>query len=189
MKELEHYITSYFGVNQPDELNKISSLFKQTTLRKGDFFLKEGKQCDQFCFVRTGILRVFTTPDDKEITQWITTKGYFGTDFSSFYFETPSRWNIQVLLDAELYTISKKDYQKIGEIVPNWNALEKAFIIKCFEVMEDRVFSFLSMSAEERYHYFFENNRELFNQVPLQYIASMLGMAPETFSRIRKKKK
>ena len=35
--------------------------------------------------------------------------------------------------------------------------------------------------------YFFENNRELFNQVPLQYIASMLGMTPETFSRIRKK--
>jgi len=43
------------------------------------------------------------------------------------------------------------------------------------------------MSAEERYHLFFANNKELFNQVPLQYIASMLGMTPETFSRIRKK--
>jgi hypothetical protein len=26
-----------------------------------------------------------------------------------------------------------------------------------------------------------------FNQVPLQFLASMLGMTPETFSRIRKK--
>jgi CRP-like cAMP-binding protein len=43
------------------------------------------------------------------------------------------------------------------------------------------------MTAEERYDYFFENNREIFNQVPSQYIASMLGMTPETFSRIRKK--
>jgi CRP-like cAMP-binding protein len=43
------------------------------------------------------------------------------------------------------------------------------------------------MTAEERYNFFFKNNRELFNQVPLQFIASLLGMTPETFSRIRKK--
>jgi hypothetical protein len=43
------------------------------------------------------------------------------------------------------------------------------------------------MTAEERYNFYYENNKELFNQVPLQYIASMLGMRPETISRIRKK--
>jgi CRP-like cAMP-binding protein len=54
-------------------------------------------------------------------------------------------------------------------------------------MLEDRIFSHLSMSAEDRYQFFFQHNKELFNQVPLQYIASMLGMTPETFSRIRKK--
>jgi len=53
--------------------------------------------------------------------------------------------------------------------------------------MEDRIFTHLSMSAAERYAFFFEQHKELFNQVPLQYIASILGMTPETFSRIRKK--
>jgi hypothetical protein len=43
------------------------------------------------------------------------------------------------------------------------------------------------MSAEERYHQLFHFNKELFNQVPLQYLASMLGMTPETLSRLRKK--
>jgi CRP/FNR family transcriptional regulator, anaerobic regulatory protein len=43
------------------------------------------------------------------------------------------------------------------------------------------------MTAEERYKKLFDSNRELFNQVPLQYLASMLGMTPETFSRIRRK--
>jgi hypothetical protein len=43
------------------------------------------------------------------------------------------------------------------------------------------------MSAEERYRQLFAYNKEIFNQVPLQYLASMLGMTPETFSRIRKK--
>ena len=53
--------------------------------------------------------------------------------------------------------------------------------------MESRVFDLISLSAEERYKRLFDQNRELLNQVPLQYIASMLGMTPETFSRIRKK--
>jgi CRP-like cAMP-binding protein len=64
---------------------------------------------------------------------------------------------------------------------------EKRFLAQYFVMMEDRIFSHLSMTAEERYNLFFENNSELFNQIPLQFIASMLGMTPETFSRIRKK--
>ena len=71
--------------------------------------------------------------------------------------------------------------------MPSWPMLEKQFIAKCFLVLEDRVFSFLSLSSEERYTLLFESRKELFNQVPLNYIASMLGMTPETLSRIRKK--
>jgi len=104
---------------------------------------------------------------------------------SSFFFETPSRWIIQALVDTELYTISKKDYKTIADLVPKWNEIEKLFLVKCFATMENRIYSHLSMSSQERYDYFFENNRELFSQVPLKYIASMLGMTPETMSRIR----
>jgi len=187
MTELEQYIKSYFGVVLADELQTIGSLFKLTTIKKGEYFLKTGKRCDKLSFVQSGLLRIFVTTGDKEVTQWISTKGYFVTDLSSFVFEKPARWTIQALTDSELYTISTADYKKIGNLVPKWHELEKLFIASCFVTLEDRVFSHLSMTAEERYSFFFEHNKELFNQVPLQYIASMLGMTPETFSRIRKK--
>ncbi|MEJ0057663.1 MAG: Crp/Fnr family transcriptional regulator [Bacteroidota bacterium] len=99
----------------------------------------------------------------------------------------PARWNIQALVDTELHTNHRDDYNRIAEKVPKWPELEKQFIVRCFTIMENRIFAHLSMPAEERYSLFFHQNRELFNQVPLQYIASMLGMTPETFSRIRKK--
>ena len=54
-------------------------------------------------------------------------------------------------------------------------------------LLEDQVFNHLSLSTEERYQQFFDHNKDLFNQVPLKYIASMLGMSPETLSRIRSK--
>ena len=187
MTALEQYIKSYFGVATADDLHEIASLFKETKIKKGEFLLKSGKRCDKLSFVQSGLLRIFVNKEDKEITQWISSKGYFSTDLASFVFETPARWNIQALVDTEIYTITKDDYIRIGDLVPKWTELEKLFIVRCFIILEDRIFSHLSMTAEERYQFFFENNKELFNQVPLQYIASMLGMTAETFSRIRKK--
>ncbi|MGY5251746.1 Crp/Fnr family transcriptional regulator [Sphingobacterium spiritivorum] len=187
MTELELSIKSYFGVIDTKELSSIVSLFKPEILKKGDYFLKTNKNSDRLSFVQSGLLRIFLATEDKEVTQWISTKGYFVTDLSGFIFDQPSRWTIQALTDVNIYTIRKSEYEKIHTIIPKWPQLERSFIVRCFATLEDRIFSHLSMTAEERYYFFFENNKELFNQVPLQYIASMLGMRPETFSRIRKK--
>jgi CRP-like cAMP-binding protein len=156
-------------------------------LKKGDYFLRTGKHSERLGFVQTGIVREFVLVDDKEVTKWISTKGYFVVDLSAFVFHLPSRWNIQALTDCELYVIERKDYQNISLEIPRWTELEKLFIAKCFTVLEDRIIQHLSQSAEERYKQLFHFNKELFNQVPLIYLASMLGMTPETLSRLRKK--
>ena len=187
MTELEQNIKSYFGVIQSDSLQAISSRFQLETIKKGTLYLKSEKPCTKLGFIKSGLLRIYQQTADKEVTQWISTPGYFVTDLSSLLFESPSRWTVEALTDAEIYTISGIDYKSIGDFVPSWHELEKLFVAKCFTILEDRVFTHLSMSAEERYSHFFDSNKELFNQVPLHYIASMLGMTPETFSRIRNK--
>lgn len=187
MTEIEHYVQDYFGVREPSHLQAIASLFREEELEKGAFFLHAGRSCDRLSFIRSGLLRIYVETSDKEVTQWISSPGYFVTELNSYLFEKPARWHMQALTPMEMYSLHKKDYNQLVKLVPNWHELEKLFIAKCFTILEDRIFSHLSMSAEERYQYFYENNRELFNQVPLQYIASMLGMTPETFSRVRKK--
>lgn len=185
--EFEKYIQSYFGV-PPETLQQIVAFFQPKILSKGAYFLKEGQYADQMGFVQSGIVREYFLDDNgREVTKWISTPGYFVVDIGSFLFHQPARWNLQTLSEVELLVISKTDYAKIAQVVPKWPELEKRFIARCFTILEQRIVTHLSLSSEERYQLFFAHNPELFNQVPLQYLASMLGMTPETFSRIRKK--
>lgn len=186
MEELTTHINNYFGLKN-DSVKKIEELFKKEYIIKGNLHTRQGQYNTSLSFVKKGFLRVCAPFDGKEITQWIAKDGEFVADLSGLMFGQPARWDIQAITDCELFTIHASDYQRINEILSEWAQLEKAFLARCFAVLEDRVFSFLSMSAEERYHKMLEERAVLFNQIPLQYIASMLGMTPETFSRIRKK--
>ena len=185
--EFSTYIQSYFGI-PPSTVNEIIPYFQTQHLKKGDYFLKKGRNSDQLGFVQAGIIREYLLDDKgREVTKWISTQGYFVVDMASFLFHQPSRWNLQALTDCELLVINKDNYAKIGQHVAKWPELEKLFIARCFTILEQRIVTHLALSSEERYQLFFEYNPALFNQVPLQYLASMLGMTPETFSRIRKK--
>jgi CRP-like cAMP-binding protein len=184
---LSTYIHSTFQVT-PAEVESISLFFKPIALKRNDFLLKENQFAQYLGFVQSGLMREFFYHDGREITKWISGPGYFIVDLASFLFEKPARVNLQALTDCELFAISKTDYARIAQVIPKWPDIEKTFIARCFTVLEERVMTHLSLSAEERYDAFFNYNPELFNLVPLQYLASMLGMTPETFSRIRKKR-
>lgn len=187
MTELEHYIHQYFGL-EAQNMKSIACFFKEQTLQKDVYFVKEGEHCKKMSFVRSGFLRVFRYADGKDVTQWISSAGDFITELSGLIFKQKSRWNIQAMTDCELYTIYEDDYDQLSTRIPSWDRLEKLFLAKCFITLEERVFSFLSMTAEERYLILFNHNSALFNQVPLHQIASMLGMTAETLSRIRNKR-
>lgn len=186
MTDLQQYIQTYFDVDGK-HLAGIASRFKYRQVKKDEFLLKQERLCGQLSFIQSGLVRMYCNVNDKEVTQWISTQGYFVTDLASFIFNTPARWNIQALTDCDLYTIDKEDYNDLGNVIPEWHQLEKLFIAKCFIILEERVNSHLFMTAEERYNQLLSKQPELFNLVPLQYLASMLGMTPETLSRLRKK--
>jgi CRP-like cAMP-binding protein len=186
MIELEKHIIHTFGFSKA-EFHSIKDFFQPREIKNGDYFLKEGQYVKQMGFVEKGILREFLYVNDKEVTKWFSTNGHFAVDLSGFLFDQKSKLNYQAITDTQILTLSKENYTRISSKVSRWDKLEKMFLAKCFAVLENRVVSHLAFSAEERYNHFFAFNPQLFNQVPLNQIASMLGMTPETLSRIRKK--
>ena len=184
---LAGHLQAAFQVS-PVEAGKIAAFFRQMDLEKGAYFLEADHFSNYLGFIETGLLREFLYHDGREVTKWISGSGYFAVDLGSFLFGKTARVNMQALTDCRLWVLSKTDYAEIGRAVPKWPEIEKMFIARCFTVLEDRVVSHLALNAEARYEAFFQYNPELFNLAPLQHLASMLGMTPETFSRIRKKR-
>lgn len=187
--EIQHYLQQYLGIPS-SQLQQIAALFELEEVEKGDFWMKQGQYGGRLSFLSVGHVHFYATAphSGKSITQWIASPGDFIADSSALFFEGPARWNIQTLSPCQLHTISSENYQKIGEWVPEWPQLEKSFLVSCFRTLEERVFQLLSLTAEQRYQALWERDATLFNQVPLQYLASMLHMTPETLSRIRAKK-
>jgi len=165
---------------------EVATMFREDHLTKGDYFLRRGQTVRKLSFLRSGHLRGWAPAGDKDITQWIFSPDYFVADLNSLLFGEPARWNIQALDACVLVTLPEENYLQISKIVPNWDLLEKQFLGRCFSTLEDRVFTFLSLSARQRYEALQAWQPDLFDQVPLHYLASMLGMTAETFSRIRK---
>lgn len=121
------------------------------------------------------------------MTRWIFTEGHFVVDLSSFLSNQKTSVNYQAMEDVEMHVIGKHAFFEIGEHIPRWHDLETLSLSGCSSLLKSQLTIHLSMNAEERYNHFFQQNPGLFHKVPLIHIASLLGMSPETLSRIRKK--
>ncbi|SIT25948.1 cAMP-binding domain of CRP or a regulatory subunit of cAMP-dependent protein kinases [Chryseobacterium gambrini] len=183
---LRQIIKKTISISDSD-LDFMVSLFNPLSLKKGDYFLEIGKRCDQVAFIKTGMLRIFyPNAKGEETTCYFSLPDEFVTSFSSFTTQNLSTENIQAILPTELFTIRKQDLETLYQKIPAAQEFGRLAAENLAIIMEKRISLFLNNSADERYQFLLKNNSILIQTVPLQYLASYLGMSPQHLSRLRR---
>lgn len=185
MEQLRNCINNQIQIDK-ESLESIVSSFEVKTIKKGEFFLRSGRICRKMAFIKSGYLRMYDIADGKEITFWIGSNGKFITSLSSFIFETENFWNIQAVTDCEILVISKEKHFELCKQQPKWLEFDNLLLAHSFALLEKSMFSQLHTTAQQRFENLLKEEPALFNHVPLQHIASMLGITPESLSRLRK---
>lgn len=170
------------------EKEVIVSSFKPLELKRKEFLLTEGKKCNFIAFVKSGIIRHFHVKDGIEITCDITLPLSFITDFKSFLQDIPSTYNFQVLKNADLLIISKKELLQLYEQNKNFETLGRVMAEQVAQRTIDIAMSLASDKPEERVNKLIVQRPDLFQEVPQRYLANLLGISPESLSRIRARK-
>lgn len=186
MEKFKIYFDS-LGFNQADS-DKIVSSFKRRVLKKDDYFVREGKKSLELGFIEKGQFQYYSvTNEGEERTTYISLENNFIASLLSYLNEVPARENIKSLTTSVIWVIHKKDVQELQTQMHHF----KDFYIKLIEwqicCIDKSRLDLITLTAEQRYAKLLHEEPEILQQVPLQYIASILGVTPRHLSRLRNK--
>ncbi len=133
-------------------------------------------------------MRLFHYDDNgDEVTLHINCPHGFFTSFSNFSDQTKSEDNIECITDCELLRINKPNFDALMQQSLTWKNYSVFVLGTSMTYNENRAKDLATLTAEQRYLKLMESYPEIIRNVPLQYIASFLGMKAESLSRIRRK--
>jgi CRP/FNR family transcriptional regulator, anaerobic regulatory protein len=156
-------------------------------LKKKEFLLQEGKVCDRISFINSGIVRLFYNVDGEENTIQFFLPNSWHTDYASFLTEQPSLENLQALEAAEILQMRKKDLYELYQKHPIFERVGRIFAEQAFLSVTRLNRMLTNEEPQERYLNLIKQRPELIEKIPQHYIASYLGIKPESLSRIRKR--
>ncbi len=169
-----------------NDLETIVQTFSLKLYLKDDHFIEAGKTNRHMGFIEKGLFQYFVLVQGEERTTYITAENSFIASLVSFLNNTPSREYIRALTDARVWMITKADVKKLQADIP----LFKDFYIGILEwqigCIDKSRHDLITLNAEQRYAKLLNDEPLLLQTIPLQYLASILGVTPRHLSRIRK---
>lgn len=185
-KALSEYINRYIRLSE-DETKALESILTYKRIFRKEHFAEVNKVCTKALFTDRGYFRFYHLDSfGNEITSDFYFAPNFITSYTSFITGEPSFVNVQAMVDMEVLEFQKSDMNDLYQRYPNIERMGRLIAESVAITSERHLFLLLNQTAEVRYKTLLERNPEYVNTIPLQYIASYLGITKETLSRMRK---
>jgi CRP/FNR family transcriptional regulator, anaerobic regulatory protein len=170
-----------------EEIQDIQHLFTEKTLKKGEFWIKEGEFNSDILFVNKGMLRSYFIKEEVEKTFDLVIENQIVTATESYSSGLPSTDYIQAVEDTHLTVISKDNLEVLYAKSSKWERVGRIIFEAYTLEQEIRIRSFIAETAQERYERLAIEQPELIQRTPQIYLANFLGITPQSLSRLRRK--
>lgn len=157
--------------------------------RKGEMVMHQGEVCRNVFIIEEGVFRNFAINDEGyDHTRWFAEDGDLFTSMLSFSSDEKSIASVEALCDSRGWKISIADARKLLNEYKDWAVWANHLFVDGLAVMEKR-YSFLGTgNAYVRFCNLYKWRRsDVLQHIPLQHIASYLGVTPQSISRFRRK--
>lgn len=172
----------------PESLDKIAEKVERVGRKKGTILVEAGKVCRNVFFVAEGIVRAYCYAKGRDITFWIGEEGTVALSMQSYINGEPGYESIVTIEDCILYRLSVDALQELYQHdihIANWGRkFAEKEILRAEKVLIPQLFT----TGGERYERLLREHPGLLNRMPLENLASYLGVTPVSLSRIRSNK-
>ncbi len=189
MKELiRSNIEKTLGEKIPDAmLAKFMELTFEKSFDKKQFLTEKGKVCKYQYFILKGSCYSFYVNEkgDKNAIQ-LAIENYWITDAASYFTYKPAVFNIETLEPTQALLLNKENFDILCKAYPLFDRYFRLLLQNALATLHYRIAKTTSEDAKYRYIEFSQLYPQFIQRIPQYLIASYLGIAPQSLSRIRK---
>ncbi|HQO90315.1 MAG TPA: Crp/Fnr family transcriptional regulator [Chitinophagales bacterium] len=180
-------LLQYTAVPEQD-LQAFVSCFEFHEYKKKDIIIAPGNtDAFKIFFILKGITRIYYVLEDKEITVSFKMENNVVYNGFTIFSGVPNIDNHEALEDLQVLAANIDNLEPLLYKSHPLEHLARKIVEKNYSSFIRSNYNRMFLPAEERYDYFMREMSSIVNRIPLKYVASYLGITPETLSRLRAK--
>lgn len=181
---MRDYLLKYIQLSD-EEYNDFMSICRVNRYPPKSKILQAEIPSRKLLFVRNGAIHGYRIIDGNFITHYFFLENEFATDYESFLTGKPGELYLDALMDTTAYEIDKNQFWRFCDKNPKFYKIRAILAEYAYLQMVERLKEFQTKDLKARYLNLISRNPQLFNLVPQKHIASYLGVAPQSLSRVK----
>lgn len=174
-----------FGNFSEREAEAFSSIGQRKTVDAKTILFSAGNVFNKLFFINSGVVRGYRIIDGEDYTYVFFSTNDFAPDYQSYLTDLSSSLFFETLTKTEYTVYHKKDILNLYDTFPAFERMGRILAEAAYLSAADRLKQHQTDDLKTRYLKLVSKNPELFQKVAQHYIASYLGVKPQSLSRIR----
>jgi CRP-like cAMP-binding protein len=174
-----HPLSDSFKVDLAKEMVRLS-------LPKDYFLLEAPKVSEHAYFIEEGFALSYTFVRGKKQIERFFSSGQIVISPRSFFEQVPSEEFIQLMEQSDVLHIHRPAVYQLLDRHPEADIIYRIVMNEYLEQFRDRMHDMQHLNALQRFKKLRRNYPRIEQTVPQEYLASYLGIAPQSLSRLKK---